>query len=400
MTDSKENSHSDFPGRESGKRILLPTLSPDSIDSYRSSGPERSRSGIEHEYGHNAKSWISGYVKTAVGKVPRVDTRLSFSDRVGSYKARWTIGRMQYRVKPGLYAVGNPTAISPVFVTANYKMSFDRLRSALDSVSGWIMVIDTLGINVWCAAGKGTFGTDEMVARIKAVGLKEVVSHRKLIVPQLGAPGVAAHKVQERSGFKVKYGPVHAEDIPKYLTAGQKTTPEMRQVRFPLTDRAVLIPTELVQGMKYALPSALLLALIASIAAWYFGYEHFVTIGVTSGLVLLFAGVAGIALPPLLLPWLPGRSFSLKGVWIGLLLVVCVGWMYTERSDLFFGQINAAAWVLIVPAVTSFFAMNFTGSSTYTSLSGVLKEMRVALPIQIVGAALGLCLWFAGLFVG
>jgi hypothetical protein len=37
--------------------------------------------------------------------------------------------------------------------------------------------------------------------------------------------------------------------------------------------------------------------------------------------------------------------------------------------------------------------MNFTGSSTYTSLSGVQKEMKVAIPLQISFAALGFILF-------
>jgi CO dehydrogenase/acetyl-CoA synthase gamma subunit (corrinoid Fe-S protein) len=69
-------------------------------------------------------------------------------------------------------------------------------------------VLDTQGINVWCAAGKGTFGTDELVHRIEATQLHDVVRHRVLILPQLGAPGVAAHDVKKRSGFTIEYGPV------------------------------------------------------------------------------------------------------------------------------------------------------------------------------------------------
>jgi acetyl-CoA decarbonylase/synthase complex subunit gamma len=43
--------------------------------------------------------------------------------------------------------------------------------------------------------------------------------------------------------------------------------------------------------------------------------------------------------------------------------------------------------------------MNFTGSSTYTSLSGVKKEMRVAVPLQMVGFIAGFVLWIANKFV-
>ena len=70
---------------------------------------------------------------------------------------------MRYKVDPGLYAVGRPTVESPVLVSANYKLSFDRLRSQLTGLDAWMLVLDTHGVNVWCSAGKGTFGTDEIV---------------------------------------------------------------------------------------------------------------------------------------------------------------------------------------------------------------------------------------------
>ena len=94
---------------------------------------------------------------------------------------RWGIGRNHYQVTPGLYASGTPDADSPLLVSANYKLSFDCLRAALNGESAWLLVIDTKGINVWCAAGKGTFGTDEIVHRCQATRVSELVSHRQLI---------------------------------------------------------------------------------------------------------------------------------------------------------------------------------------------------------------------------
>jgi CO dehydrogenase/acetyl-CoA synthase gamma subunit (corrinoid Fe-S protein) len=168
---------------------------------------------------------------------------ITLANRWDHFLARWGVRRNQHLVEPGLYALGNPTADSPVFVTANYTLSFDALRSALAGIDGYIMVLDTKGINVWCAAGKGTFGTDELLNRIEATGLHNVVRHRGLILPQLGATGVAAHEVRRRSGYRVEYGPVRAMDLPEYLKTHQ-ATPQMRQVRFNLADRLVLIPVE------------------------------------------------------------------------------------------------------------------------------------------------------------
>lgn len=43
--------------------------------------------------------------------------------------------------------------------------------------------------------------------------------------------------------------------------------------------------------------------------------------------------------------------------------------------------------------------MNVTGSTTYTSLSGVRREMRIAVPIQAGAAVIGTVLWMAGRFI-
>ena len=141
-------------------------------------------------------------------------------DRLGTVKVRWGVGRMRYAVAPGLYAVGRPGANAPVLVTANYKLTFDVLRRAIAGLDAWILALDTKGVNVWCAAGKGTFGTAELAHRVEASRLDSVVRHRRLVVPQLGAPSVAAHEVTRRVGFDVVWGPVMAENLPSFLAAG------------------------------------------------------------------------------------------------------------------------------------------------------------------------------------
>lgn len=336
----------------------------------------------------------TGYITHNRRKIPRVPTELSRSDRLGGIKVRLAFGRMRYTVEPGIYAVGEPTAESNVFVSANYRLSFNRLRSQLAGRGGWILVLDTKGINVWCAAGKGTFGTEELVNRIEAVGLAEIVSHRKLILPQLGAPGVSAHEVQRQSGFQVVYGPVRAGDLPSFLDAGMKATPQMRRVEFPIVDRAVLIPVELIARGKYVAIAAICLLALSGINRHGYSTELALSDGMTSALILLGALLAAGILGPLLLPWLPGRAFSAKGLWIGLamslVLVLCSSWSSIPGT---------IAWFLMMPALTSFIVMNFTGASTYTSLSGVKREMRIAVPAQLVCAVLGVALWLVGRFV-
>jgi hypothetical protein len=342
---------------------------------------------------------ISGSVTTDIGEIPRVSRTLGFKDRLGGWRARWNIDRMSYIVAPGLYAVGEPDRESPVFVSANYKLSFDHLRSYLKGIDGWILVLDTRGINVWCAAGKGTFGTDELVKRVSETGLGEIVSHRKLIVPQLGAPGVSAHLVRRETGFRVIFGPVRALDLPGFIRNGYRATPEMREVRFPLPDRLVLIPVEIVGGGRYALMTAAAMLILSGLSREGFSLAGLASTGLTSVLLLLCAVMAGAVLVPILLPWLPGRPFAVKGAWVGALGVMGVWWLSRVDAELFGNWAVFTSWLLLIPAITSFVGMNFTGSSTYTSLSGVLKEMRIALPLQIGFALVGAGLWITGLFI-
>ena len=89
---------------------------------------------------------------------------LTWRDRWVHVMARLGVRRGRPpRARPGCTAWAARTQGSPVFVTANYTLSFDALRSSLPGIDGYILVLDTQGINVWCAAGKGTFGTDELV---------------------------------------------------------------------------------------------------------------------------------------------------------------------------------------------------------------------------------------------
>ena len=341
------------------------------------------------------QGFVIGSVSTPAGSVPRVSSELQWRDHWGAVKARWGVGRMDYAVDPGLYALGNPDRESPVLVSANYKISFDELRSALPGRDLWILALDTKGINVWCAAGKGTFGTEELVGRIESSGLKEVVSHRSLILPQLGAPGVAAHTVKKLSGFGVRYGPIKAEDLPAYIDAGFKATSTMRLKTFPLKERAVLIPIELVETIKPTLIIAPVLFLLGGIGGPAGFWANALHDGSFAVLAFLSAIVGGAVIHPLLLPYLPGRAFSAKGLVLGAVVAVIMLSLHGYDLSMWAGRLGILAWLLIIPAVTAYLAMNFTGASTYTSLSGVNKEMRWALPLEIGMGLSGLIIWVA-----
>jgi hypothetical protein len=339
------------------------------------------------------QSFVEASIKTPVGWVPRVRTRLTFADTLGHWRVRWGIRRDDYKVDPGLYAIGEPDPDSPVLVTANYKLTFDIVRSSLRDLNAWILVLDTRGINVWCAAGKHTFSTEELVNRIKFDRLGAVVKHRRVIVPQLGATGIEAHEVKDQTGFRVTYGPVRIADLPAFIAAGFKATPAMRQPTFTLKERLVLTPVELTGAWKQI---AVVLAVFVAFALVTARPFELLTVwnGFWRSVAPFTLGlIGGAVITPLILPWVPVRQFAAKGAIVGLILAIA--WLLLMPGSL----AAALATFIIVPAVTSFFAMNFTGSTPYTSLSGVEREMRRWLPIQVGALAVAAVVIIIGGFI-
>jgi len=323
---------------------------------------------------------------TSVPMIFPITSHLTAADRRDHFLAHLGLRREEHRVGPGLYALGNPTTESPVFVSANYFLSFDSLRTALSGIDGYILVLDTKGINVWCAAGKGTFGTDEIVNRVMATRLKEVVKHRKLILPQLGAPGVAAHEVKKKSGFWVEYGPVRAADLPEYLKTCT-ATPEMRKVNFSLRDRLVLVPVEVGQSLLPMLAAAVILYFVG---------------GWISSLAAVIAILTGNVLFPILLPWIPTHNFSTKGFLLGILTAIPFALSpFIRHPDWsWYHQLGQALeFLLAMPAVTAFVALNFTGSTTFTSRSGVKREMFAYIPAMAWTFGTGILLAIVFIFV-
>ena len=293
---------------------------------------------------------------------------LTLANRLDHFLARWGVNRMGHIVKPGLYRLGNPTPDSPVFASANYTLSFDAVRTALAGTDGYILVLDTKGINVWCAAGKGTFGTEELVRRIISSGLASVVRHRTIILPQLSAPGISASEVKRWSGFNVEYGPVRASDLPEYLKT-RKATPEMRRVQFPLKDRLVLTPVELVH--------IILPTVVATIILYFLA-------GSLGALAAITTALTGTVLFPALLPFIPTHDFSTKGLILGEIIAIPFAFTFATNSTMPFWEnaLISLAILLIMPAVIAYLALNFTGCTTFTSRTGVKKEIFRYVPIM------------------
>ena len=177
--------------------------------------------------------------------------------------------------EPGLRAVGSPNEWSPVLLTGNYDLTVRRVIRALRGVDAWLVVAPSAGINVWCAAAGGHLTTHQVVTALKTCGVAEHVRHRRVILPQLAATGVLARDLTRRCGWRARFGPVYAEDLPRYFAAGEVKSDEMRRVHFGAAERlqmagAWAAPAALLAGAvglaihpPWALPLALLACVLA-----------------------------------------------------------------------------------------------------------------------------------------
>jgi ubiquinone/menaquinone biosynthesis C-methylase UbiE len=243
----------------------------------------------------------------------------------------------------GLYRIGSPDRKSPVLVTGNYELTVRRLVSAIDgSVDCWLVVANSRGINVWCAAGGGHFTAEDVIAAIKTSGVTEVVNHHALILPQLCANGVDGWKIRKETHWGVHWGPVRASDIPAYLTAGRKKTEAVRHVAFPLKARLEMTTvTLIVYAIMLAIPFVI-----------FWRPYALPLLGLTAVLAY-FYGV--------FLPWIPGRDGLGKGVVLAALtLIGLVTW------SLGWGHLSPGAllnWSLGLGFLAFFVGAEFQGMS-------------------------------------
>jgi len=287
-----------------------------------------------------------------------LDKKIYLKDKVGTASVRLGFNRNDYKVKPGIYALGCPTKDSDVLVTCNYKLTVDMIRSTVKK-DYWLLIIDTDGVNVWCAAGKGSFGSAELIYSIKEFDLDCYVSHKRIILPQLGAPGIQDYLITQLTGYQVVYGTIRIEDLETFIENDYKTNEGMRSVTFKLKDRMVLTPLELIKSFRF-IGVVLLLCLVIPV----FELEHF--------LMFLTGSLVGTVIFPVVLPIRPFRMFYKNGILLSMVLNI---------PFILSPSFITLAWYVLSASFAGYLSLNFTGSTTFTSLSGVRKETEEAVKV-------------------
>lgn len=137
----------------------------------------------------------------------------------------------------GLRKVGTPNERSPVFLSGNYTLTVQRVLRKLRGCDCYLLVANSRGSNVWCAAGMNEFTEFDVIDVINVTGIKDLVQHRRIIAPVYAAPGIDIGAIKRETGFNIQWGPTHLDDLPRYIANGLKRTNDMFQVKFGLQDR-------------------------------------------------------------------------------------------------------------------------------------------------------------------
>lgn len=201
----------------------------------------------------------------------------------------------------GLRRIGNPGRDSPVLVTCNFDLTVRRLMRTLRGQDVWLLVAESKGVNVWCAAGAKEFNTHSVVAAVKTSGIDDLVDHRELILPPYGGPGVRRTDVEQQTGWTASWGPVYGADLPRFLAGGKRRDPAMRRARYGLWER---LDTGL--GSMFAFYLA--------------GVAGFAIFGRTLLLDFVAIGAVVFVLFYALVPWIPGKHGWVKATVPGVLL--------------------------------------------------------------------------------
>lgn len=162
--------------------------------------------------------------------------------------------------KTGIVKIGNPDRKSPVFLTCNYHLTVERVKKCLHGIDCYLLVANSRGINVWCASAGGYFTNHSVISILKTSEIEGLVDHRTVVLPQLAATGIEARVIQKKTGWKVIWGPVYADDIPVYVKRKFKKTRAMRGVRFPTVQRVEM-------AVMWAFPFSVITGLI-TLALW------------------------------------------------------------------------------------------------------------------------------------
>ena len=243
-----------------------------------------------------------------------------------------------HRDSTGLMKIGHPGRDSPVVVTGNYTETVRIVKGALRGESVWLLVANSKGINVWCAAGGGHLTHHDVISAIVTSAVDSKVDNHTLVLPQLSATGIERQRITDITGWTATWGPARVEDLPSFLGQGHRATPRQRFMRFPLQERMEM-------AFMWWFPMVIIgVPLFAWLGGWPVG---FAVGGVASMISFgIFAAMPWLRIKGRI-RWATFAVFALIGFGFGLVVLLSAG----DRS--LYGLGVTGAGTILVTGVLS-----------------------------------------------
>jgi hypothetical protein len=248
------------------------------------------------------------------------------------------------------------------------KSVYDSLRK--ENIDCFLLIIDSDGINVWCAAGGGHFTHTQILEAIRLYDVKDQINHTSLILPQLSATGVDRN-VLAKTGWKAIFGPVDIKDVSSFLKKLTKD-PSASKVTFNFVFRTLM-------GIQHAffLICVLFLPLLSLLGVLGVLKVPLATFWISVVLQLLVISM----ITNFLFIWAYPifdftRSFFNKGLLVALInSSITLGFLLIQgRSD---STLTIIFWIALIIIVSLFVVLDLAGNTPYTNHLDVESDLTL-----------------------
>ena len=297
-----------------------------------------------------------------------------FGSQMSLYRILFTGQTTDAPIEPGIYKSGQPDKNSPIIVTANYLFTYIKVMRAIKGLDAWVLIVDSKGINVWCAARGNNFGNRQVIEAVKATGIATLTNKKTLILPQLSAGGVASPLISKEAPdfpFRILFGPVWAKQLPQFLKERPARKPDkMKLAKFTPFHRlrAFTTHTTFLLKMIFLKPTIALILLSLGLSfidplwlrkLWIVG-EIWLWIIIANAIIAGLFPITNFT-----------RRFIIKGIVFGIITIIVlssISWFI--HKNMFLILLNSAFYFWL-----SFFStMSFSGYSMATSPKEIQDE--------------------------
>lgn len=275
-------------------------------------------------------------------------------------------------IKPGLYVVGNPTKDSKLLVTANYYWTVNDVYNSLikQKFDCYLLIIDSNGINVWCAAGGGHFTHTQIIDALRLFDVEEFINHKNLVLPQLAATGVD-QKELKKFEWKPKFGTTYIEDVSsiKEENSDRKLS-DLRKIKFDLRFRTQM-------GLQHTFFVLLVLFLPLICLTWIlslFGDSGFSFMFNASFQLTIIAIIISMIFALIYPAFNFINSFLWKGIVVGILVdILLLYYLSVYNNSLNFA--TSLFWLSLVFLICIFICIDFAGHTPYSNHLAVESDL-------------------------